>query len=71
MNQILPLLFQQLAQYTVNNPYTHKSAMSLMGPGLSFWQTWQDSDKVSENLKLKNLPVHKTAKHSNTYYAGC
>ena len=46
MNQILPLLFQQLVQYTVNNQYTHKSAMSLMGPGLSFSQTWQDSDKV-------------------------
>ena len=46
MNQILPLLFPQLVQYTVNNPYTHKSAMSLMGPGLSFSQTWQDSDKV-------------------------
>jgi len=71
MNQILPLLFQQLVQYTVNNPCMHRLAMSLMDPGLSFSQTWQDSDKVSGNLKLKNLSVHKTAKHSNTYYVGC
>ena len=54
MNQILPLLLQQLVQYTVNNPYTHKSAMNLKVQGLSFSQTWQDSDEVSRNRKLRD-----------------
>jgi len=55
MNQILPLLLQQLVQYTVNSPYMHKSATSLMGLMLSFSQTWQDSDEVQGNLKITNL----------------